>query len=170
MPNPPSITFRPAAQRDIPLIRDLAVRIWREHYPGIISPEQIDYMLDRMYAADVISDEIERTGYRYVLAWSGNTPVGFITYLHEPAEQAVKISKLYLLTELHGRGIGRRLLDFAREQAIASSAKSIYLFVNKNNTKAIRAYERFGFRKAAETVTDIGNGFVMDDFRMELHL
>ncbi|MBS1128301.1 MAG: hypothetical protein H6Q96_681, partial [Nitrospirae bacterium] len=49
-------------------------------------------------------------------------------------------------------------------------AKSLYLFVNKNNTKAIRAYERFGFVKARAVVTDIGSGFVMDDYRMELVL
>jgi ribosomal protein S18 acetylase RimI-like enzyme len=164
------ITFRPATTGDIPIIRELAGRIWREHYPGIITHGQIDYMLGKMYAEAVIADEIASQGYRYVLVLIGLEPVGFIAYVHEAVNRAVKISKLYLLPSLHGKGIGRLMLGQATDYAKLMGARSVYLFVNKNNTKAILAYERFGFVKAAEVVTDIGNGYVMDDYRMELPL
>ena len=162
------IFFRPATIDDIPLIQDLASRIWREHYPGIITQAQIDYMLEKMYAPDVIRDEIGNKGHRYVLAQQGREPVGFAAYVHEPAEHAVKISKLYLLPSLHGKGIGRRMLQLVKDDALRSGARMVMLFVNRNNVKAIRAYERFGFAKAREVVTDIGGGFVMDDYQMVL--
>jgi ribosomal protein S18 acetylase RimI-like enzyme len=38
--------------------------------------------------------------------------------------------------------------------------------VNKNNTKAIRAYQRAGFTIAESVVNHFGGGFVMDDYRM----
>jgi len=164
------ITLRPAGAEDIPLIRDLAGRIWREHYPGIITHAQIDYMLERMYAASVIAEEIGSKGYRYVLAMAEGEAVGFAAYVHEPAAQAVKLSKLYLLPSLHGKGIGRKMLQQVKDDAVRQGAKSVYLFVNKRNRKAIASYERFGMKKAEEVVTDIGGGFVMDDFRMELAL
>lgn len=41
------------------------------------------------------------------------------------------------------------------------------LTVNKNNVKAIRAYEKTGFKNIGSLVQDIGNGFVMDDYKME---
>ena len=44
------------------------------------------------------------------------------------------------------------------------------LRVNRANTGAIRAYERFGFRIRGPLVTDIGGGFVMDDHVMERSL
>jgi ribosomal protein S18 acetylase RimI-like enzyme len=170
MLNPAAITFRIAKKHDIPLIKDLATRIWREHYPGIISPEQIEYMLEKMYSHDVILGEIAEQEYRYVLALSDNEPVGFIAYVNEPAKHAVKISRLYILPSLHAKGIGRQMLDYAKKDALRIGARTISLFVNKNNAKAIMAYERFGFAKSGEVVTDIGKGFVMDDFRMELRL
>jgi ribosomal protein S18 acetylase RimI-like enzyme len=163
------ILFQPATAGDIPVIRDLASRIWREHYPGIITREQIDYMLERMYAADVIRDEMANKGHRYVLARRSGEPVGFVAFVQEPAEHAVKIGKLYLLPSLHGKGIGRRMLQLVKDEALRSGARTITLFVNKKNTRAIRAYERFGFGKAGGVVTDIGGGFVMDDYLMVLH-
>jgi len=162
------ITFRPTTAEDIPVIQDLSSRIWREHYPGIITHAQIDYMLGTMYASGVIHDEILNKGYRYVVAMMGKEAVGYFAYRFE--DQAVMISKLYLLPSLHGKGIGSRMLGYVKEDALRMGAKSLYLFVNKNNTKAIRAYVRFGFVKARAVVTDIGSGFAMDDYRMELVL
>ena len=165
-----SITFRPAAPADIPVIQRLADRIWREHYPGIITMAQIDYMLERMYAAAVIEEEMLQRGYRYVLAYEQSRPVGFVAYRFDEHERSIKISKLYLLPALHGRGVGQQLLGQVRGDASRLGARTLELFVNKGNTKAIAAYERFGFVRAGDVVTDIGGGFVMDDFRMEMEL
>jgi hypothetical protein len=49
-----------AAEADLPTIAELAGIIWRACYLGIISSEQIEYMLPRMYALDTMQDEIGR--------------------------------------------------------------------------------------------------------------
>jgi ribosomal protein S18 acetylase RimI-like enzyme len=164
------ISFRTAGEADIPLIQDLSSRIWREHYPGIITHDQIDYMLGTMYAANTIRDDVLNKGYRYVLVMRENEAVGYIAYRFEDPDRAVMISKLYLLPSLHGKGIGRQMLQHVKDNAVRRDAKRISLFVNRNNSKAIVAYERFGFKTAEAVVTDIGSGFVMDDFRMVLEL
>jgi RimJ/RimL family protein N-acetyltransferase len=164
------ITFRPATGEDVPLIQDLSARIWREHYPGIITHEQIDYMLGTMYATEVMRDEIENEGYRYVIVAEGIMPIGYIAYRHEEKTRAVMISKLYLLPPFHGKGIGRTMLSHVKDYALKTGAQTLSLFVNKNNGKAIAAYERFGFVKAGAVMSDIGSGFVMDDFRMVFDL
>ena len=162
------ISLRIAGPDDIPALRELAARIWRQHYPGIITHAQIDYMLERMYAAPVMLDEMQNRDYRYIIVSSQTKPLGFMAYVLEQAEQAVKLSKLYLLPSLHGAGIGRRMLQYVKEDALRMRARSVYLFVNIRNRKAIAAYERFGFRTEADVVTDIGGGFVMDDHCMRL--
>ena len=43
----------------------------------------------------------------------------------------------------------------------------MYLTVNKQNKMAIRAYEKQGFITVDAVVTDIGEGFVLDDCIME---
>ena len=170
MQDQPIVTLRTVVDSDIPVIQNLSSRIWREHYPDIITHAQIDYMLGKMYASGVIHDEILNKGYRYVVVMMGKEAVGYFAYRFEDPDQAVMISKLYLLPSLHGKGIGSRMLGYVKEDALRMGATSLYLFVNKNNAKAIRAYERFGFVKARAVVTDIGSGFVMDDYRMELVL
>jgi GNAT superfamily N-acetyltransferase len=165
-----NISFRLATSEDIPLVQDLSGRIWHEHYPGIITYEQIGYMLGKMYATEVMLDEIENKGYRYVIVAEGAIPIGYIAYRHEEKTRAVMISKLYLLPSFHGKGIGRQMLGHVKDDALKAGARTLFLFVNKNNGMAIAAYERFGFVKTEAVVSDIGSGFVMDDYRMEFDL
>ena len=42
----------------------------------------------------------------------------------------------------------------------------IRLTVNKGNTHAVQVYEHYGFRTVEKVKTDIGSGYVMDDFIM----
>jgi hypothetical protein len=46
-------------------------------------------------------------------------------------------------------------------------ATRLRLRVNKRNAAAIRSYLRSGFVFQEDVVTDIGSGFVMDDYVME---
>ena len=43
----------------------------------------------------------------------------------------------------------------------------MYLTVNKHNDLGIRAYKAKGFETIDAVETDIGNGFIMDDYIME---
>jgi diamine N-acetyltransferase len=160
-----NLIFVGAAPTDIPLLQTLARKIWRAHFPGIISVAQIEYMLDRMYATEVIDKEM-RAGTYWELIREGGEEVGFLSYSHLPAVALVKLHKLYVQVERHGQGLGRASLSHLMEVAAASGAREVSLYVNKNNRKAIRVYERAGFTIAEAVTSDIGGGFVMDDYRM----
>jgi len=67
---------------------------------------------------------------------------------------------------LHGRGLGSRLLRHCEREVRAGGAHRLILSVNKRNARAIAAYRRNGFVIADSVVTDIGGGFVMDDYVM----
>jgi diamine N-acetyltransferase len=156
----------PATEENLPAISELAGGIWRACYPGIITPAQIDYMLARMYAVDTMRAEIQSQGIRYDRLLAGNEFVGFASY--GPTEQAAvfKLHKLYLHADFHGRGLGSRLLQHCEQEVRKLDARQLILAVNKRNAKAIAAYRRNGFVIARSVVTDIGGGFVMDDFIM----
>jgi ribosomal protein S18 acetylase RimI-like enzyme len=162
----PAIRIVPATAESLDSISQLAGVIWRACYPGILSSEQIDYMLDRMYALNVLRDEITSAGIHYDLLLADDELIGFASY--GPAAPATfKLHKLYLHPEYHGRGLGALLLRHCEEQVQALGARKLVLNVNKNNSKAIATYRRCGFDVAASEVTDIGGGFVMDDYVME---
>ena len=78
----------------------------------------------------------------------------------------MKLHKLYLLPELQGRGLGSRLLQHVEHEVGAGGARRLILSVNKRNVRAIKAYQRNGFVIAESVITDIGGGYVMDDYVM----
>ena len=156
----------PATEADLPAISELAGVIWRACYPGIITTEQIDYMLARMYALDVMRDEIRSQKIRYDQLLVDDKAAGFASYGPTAEPGVMKLHKLYLLPELHGRGLGSRLLQQVERAVRTSGAHRLVLSVNKRNAKAITAYQRNGFVIGGSVVTEIGSGFVMDDFVM----
>ncbi|MEO6789282.1 MAG: GNAT family N-acetyltransferase [Chthoniobacteraceae bacterium] len=160
--------IRTATEADIPLLRDLAQRIWRECYPGIISAEQIEFMLGWMYSEDEIRRQFA-TGVRWEIAELDGEPVGYLSWQRED-DGRVKISKLYVLPQQQRRGFCRQMLDHISGQARSLGASAVWLQVNKRNERAIGAYLKAGFRVEKEAVLDIGGGFVMDDFLMSREL
>jgi ribosomal protein S18 acetylase RimI-like enzyme len=161
------LSIRRATVADIPLLRDLAERTWRQCYAAILSPEQMDYMLSRMYAPGVIAQEIA-DGVIWELALEDENAVGFHSCAFDMGDRTLKLHKLYVLPEAQGRGFGKALLARARALAGTLGARKVWLQVNKNNASAIRAYERAGYCVERAAVFDIGGGFVMDDFIMAL--
>ena len=159
------VTITRLDENDIDTLIPLAYRIWHAHYPGIITPEQIDYMLERGYTKQVIREEIDNQGVIWLAIRNGDTMIGFAA-LGPYAPGTMKLHKLYLLPENHGAGIGARALAEVEQIARDNAATALVLNVNRNNTKAIRAYERAGWHVAEEIVADIGNGYVMDDYVM----
>jgi ribosomal protein S18 acetylase RimI-like enzyme len=162
-------TFEKAAITDIPTIQELAYKIWHQYYPDIISVEQINYMLQMMYNPSTIRSElISQVIYKLVI--ERQAAIGYLSYQYEKDKHKIKLNKLYLLPEYHGQGIGQAMLSHAKEEGEKYKADQIYLTVNKNNQKAIRAYKKFGFVITESIVNDIGGGHVMDDFIMTYDL
>ena len=151
----------------IPAVIALARRIWQAHYPGIITQAQIDYMLDQRYTPARLQAELAMPDVRWELARrAAGELVGFSSTIHLPAERELKLDKLYVLPELHGLGVGRALVDSALRRAATLDCQAMVLAVNKHNDQAIAAYRRLGFVVRVASTTDIGGGFVMDDFIM----
>jgi RimJ/RimL family protein N-acetyltransferase len=154
-----------ATSHDVELIRALADRIWHECYPDILPLAQIRYMLGWMYAPHKLMAELAH-GAVYECVWHAGAPVGFSAYEFQNQGTVLHLNKLYLVSELHGRGYGQLMLARVLAAAAAGGAGTVELRVNKANARALRAYERCGFSVAEALRQDIGSGFFMDDFVM----
>lgn len=160
------IYLRKAKENDIPLIADLAERTWPQTYGDYLGEEQIRYMLDKMYNKGELLGQM-RKGHIFLIATEGSQDVGFAGFsLINPEEYAYKLHKLYVLPEMHGKGVGKILINEVVDIARQNDGRTLELNVNRNN-KAKDFYERAGF-KIKETVNlEIGNGFYMNDYVME---
>ncbi|HTE28295.1 GNAT family N-acetyltransferase [Flavitalea sp.] len=173
------LVIRFADVDDINTIGFLAQQIWPNAYGSILKKEQISYMLNLFYSPDALMDQMKKQKHLFVLAELEEEPVGFASFGALDKNGLHKLHKLYILPDKQGKGLGKALLDFIIEEIkIGHSATpgpepdkpiSLRLGVNRFNP-ALNFYERLGFAKIKEEKTDIGNGFVMDDYIMELKI
>ena len=148
-------------------IADLANTIWTEHYTPIIGEDQVTYMLDKFQSVQTMRGQINE-GYQYFLINFNDNAVGYLSI--EKRENALFLSKIYLLKLERGKGIGRKAMEFVTSMAQGLQCEKVALTVNRYNKNSIQAYKSSGFEIKGELVQDIGNGFVMDDYLMEKEL
>ncbi|TXH22473.1 MAG: N-acetyltransferase [Chitinophagaceae bacterium] len=157
------IQIRKITAQEVQTVQTLATEIWNKVYLSIISQEQINYMLEKMYAVNVLKHEIEK-GVQFFVAEKENKAIGFCAFeLIE--KQQYKLHKLYVQPETKGLHIGSQLLQYVENRIKENGGGKLILNVNKYNSAKI-FYEKNGFVVESEGVFDIGNGFVMDDFIM----
>jgi len=111
------------------------VRMWRESFElgvGVRDPHPIEEQ--ERYLLDVL---VPTTAIR--IATLEGKLAGFV------AAKPLSVAQLYVKRGLHRRGIGTRLLEWAKEQ----SAGSLWLYTFARNSVAQRFYEKHGFRIVA---------------------
>lgn len=161
------IIDRKATELDINLIQDLARRSWEVAYTDILSSEQLEYMLDMMYSEEAIKVHFNNPDYHYYIILENEIALGFVGFEAHAEEKTTKLHRIYLTPEAKGKGAGKFGLNLVKEQAISVGDSRIILTVNKYNS-AKDFYEHQGYKVYDEAIFDIGKGYVMDDYLMEL--
>ncbi len=156
-------------QADIKTTAELASKIWNDHYVSIIGQEQVDYMLEKFQSTAAIEEQI-KSGYEYFLLRDAGRTLGYLGLIPNEPEGKLMISKIYLDKSARGGGYGGQLLSFTQNLAVEREFNAIWLTVNRHNKNTIAWYEKKGFSKVREVKQDIGRGYFMDDYVMEMPL
>lgn len=152
---------------DIEAVAALAHEIWNQHFVPIAGQKQVDYMLEKLQSAPAIAKQIS-SGYQYYTIAVDNEMVGYFAIASVPDECIeAQLSKIYVRKDHQGQGLGKDMLDFAEELCAAMGIRKLWLTVYRHNVETIAFYEHMGFTMEGKLVQDIGDGFVMDDYRME---
>ena len=141
---------------------EMASDIWHECFDGVISDEQIDYMVDNFQSFAAIKKQIATQGYEYYNFVLDGTRIGYFAIAPQQ-DGTLFLSKLYMYKEYRGNGYASAAFEYIKGIARERGLKSVWLTVNRYNTDAIKVYQAFGMKAIRDQVTDIGNGFVMDD-------
>ncbi len=164
------ITFHQGNIKDISLIRELTFKTWPATYGAILSREQIDYMLEMMYSPASLEKQILKQGHHFIIAYENNQPAGFASYSQKESDNAAyKLHKIYVLPSLHGKGVGKKIIDHIVQSILPAGAKTLELNVNRRNT-AKTFYEKQGFEIVGTEDIPIGNGYFMNDYVMKKKL
>ena len=151
-------------EEQLRILSNLSNIIWHEFFPSILSNDQIEYMVDKFQSYKAMKKQIE-DGYEYYLFYYDNNYISYTCIKRK--DNRLFISKIYLLKEYRGKGLIKKAFSFYDEVVKSFKLDSMYLTVNKYNNNAIKIYQKFGFKIIDDVVTDIGSGYVMDDYVME---
>ena len=154
---------------DVERLAELAREIWFEYWPAHIGEAQTRYMVERFQTADAIRRDMAGCAYEYwfVLAPDDGRVVGYTGGHVELETGRFFISKVYLRACERGRHFASGVIAFYQNLCRERGLRAMYLTVNKGNVLGIRAYKGKGFEVIDAVETDIGQGFVMDDYIME---
>ena len=159
-----SLRLRRAYEKDIPLIRELTMKIWPQTYSTILSAEQIEYMLEMMYSETSLQKQM-KDNHEFIIVSNETTPIGFASFSSmEPG--LYKLHKIYVMPQSQGKGTGKFVIGELMKAIIRKGGTALQLSVNRNN-KAKEFYEKLGFVVLREEDNDIGNGYLMNDYVME---
>ena len=163
--------IRKATLEDITLINKLAWIVFPHTYKELLSPEQIEFMMNWMYSPANLEKQMTVDGHIYYLAFLENEPAGYLSI--QPEEENVyHLQKIYVLPSFQGKKLGKQLflqaIDAIKE--LHSAPCQMRLNVNRYNTKAVEFYQRMGMKKIFEGDFDIGHGYLMTDYIMALDI
>lgn len=158
------IEVKPVTPPDVPAISALAREIWQATYPGLITQEQIDFMLELRYGVERLYDDIEQADKWLDQAFYEGRRVGFCAYEIRGSE--FYFDKLYIHPDVQRRGVGGAMIAHAADKGRQLGYQRAMLSVDKRNTQAINSYRKYGFDVFESTRSDMGGGLLMDDFVM----
>ncbi len=153
---------REAQRSEIPIVHALARKIWMDHYPSIISTEQIEYMLEKMYSEEALNQQMT-DGHHFFILSEENADLGYLSF-SQKEEGNYFLHKFYIDTQHHRKGLGHFFFDTVFNAI--HGLKTIRLTVNRTNLKAINFYFKKGFTIEEVKDFDIGNHYFMNDFVM----
>jgi len=164
-----AVIIRKAGLEDIPTIGRLAHIIWPIAYGDLMTEDRMQYMLQLFYSPSSLQQQMLEKGHEFLMAEMDEEPVGFASFGPLDTNGSYKLHKLYVRTDIQGKGLGRSLIDAIITSIAATNATSLFLHVKRDNP-AVHFYQKLGFTIIREEDLDIGNGFFMNDYLMEKKL
>ncbi len=175
----------PVTPAEYETVRQIAHATWPATFGNILSGAQIDYMLRMMYSRSALEEQVAKGHVFHLLVegqrgnQNGNpnpaylnttttrfTPVAYVSHEIDYLPGTTKIHKLYALPAVQGRGYGKALIEKVAIIARSAGQQKLRLDVNYQN-EAVGFYEHLGFGKVGRFDTEIGNGYLMEDWIME---
>lgn len=160
---PPPVTFRTAAIDDAPALAEFGRRAFDETFGAQNDPENLALYLAATYGDDVQRAELRDPDATCVIADAGRAVAGYAYLRRSDPPRAIdgpapiEIVRFYVGTEWHGTGVANQLMDAALDAAARMGAETVWLGVWERNPRAIRFYDKRGFKDAGPHTFMVGH-------------
>ena len=144
--------IRRATPNDFKILTDLGRQTFIESHGHSASKADIDFYLNEKYTYKIFQEELDNDNNIYHIIYFEGQPIGFSKIVFNsptpniPMATITKLERLYLLKEFYKLKKGQELFDFNVELSKSNNQTGIWLFVWKENERAVNFYIKNGFQ------------------------
>ncbi len=163
-----SLSIRHATKEDAVLIADISRQTFYDTFAADNKKADMDKFLDEQFTRGKLILEVGTSENQFFLAYYDDEVAGYAKLRESkpPASlgnyKALEIARIYSLTHMIGKGVGRLLMQASIDFAIEKGNEVIWLAVWENNQRAIEFYAKWGFEKFGDTHFLLGDDVQID--------
>lgn len=171
----PLVTIRFVSEKDAALIADISRQTFYETFASQNTTGDMDKFMNTQFAREKLMAELSDPENIFFMAYVENEPAGYVKMRdsqnpeHLEDSAAIEIVRIYSVTAMIGKGIGKLLIQTCIDIARKRNKAIIWLGVWERNHRAIDFYTKWGFEKFGEHDFILGND-VQKDWLMKKHL
>jgi len=158
-----SITINKANLTDLEIIQSLGRETFYETFAQHNSEEEMQNYLNKSFALEKLTSELNNPDSQFFIAWEEDLPVGYLkvntgqaqTELQD--ENSLEIERIYVKSSHHGKKVGQVLYEKALEIAQEEEKKNLWLGVWEENLRAVNFYKKNGFVEFDKHIFRLGN-------------
>ncbi|MDB2384978.1 GNAT family N-acetyltransferase [Polaribacter sp.] len=150
------ISIRKARPEDITQLAVVGKKAFYEAHKNAIPTSIMENYLSESFNKNQLLKEISNPNFQYHVLYNQDKLVGFSKVIfnfknkNTLEKNITKMERLYFLEEYHGLGLGKKLFDFNINLIKENNQKGVWLYVWIKNYKALRFYEKRGFKKIGD--------------------
>ena len=156
------ITVRKATSEDVGVLQKLASELVPSSFKGVLTTAQIDFMLDKLYSQQALSDAIGAGTDYFIATYNGS--------VIQQGPNLFLMQKIYVNEHFIGKGIGTALFTKVKEYVRSKILPcTIELIINAHNP-GLDFYKNKGMQKVRDTGLDMGDFFINEEvYSLELN-
>jgi ribosomal protein S18 acetylase RimI-like enzyme len=141
-----------ATEEDCKLLCKLAETTFIESHGSSASEADIQAYIKSKYNEDVFRDELTDGRNIYHIIYYKGQAAGFskiilnATHSNITINNVTKLERLYILKDYYDQKLGLELFEFNKNLSLANKQVGIWLFVWKENERAIKFYQKANFK------------------------
>ena len=161
--------------QDIEKLKEIGKLTFAETFSSENSEENMKEYLESGFSTEKLTAELTDQNAEFYFAELDGKTIGYLkvnvgqsqTEIRD--KNALEIERIYVLKEFHGKKVGQILYDKAIELAKEKNVEYVWLGVWEQNPRAIRFYEKNGFKAFDKHVFKLGTD-KQTDIMMKLKL
>ena len=166
-----NINVRKVGLSDLKELQRIGIDSYVPHYAHLWKLNGMEWYLERCFGDKFLQKELVNPNVEYYIVENDSEAIGVVKLvLKKPlpdsdVENALYLEKIYFIKDWTGKGIGRKLIEFAVNRAAELNRECVWLMAMDTSAKPIAAYERAGFE--LHCYTNLGDEFELmkEEFR-----